>query len=315
MQWFANAPSNIALVKYMGKKDERLNLPDNASLSYTLDKLLSSVSLERQPGSRDFWEPLIIPGAESFQLSKNAQLRFLNHLDRIKKLFGYEGSFLVKSTTNFPQGAGLASSASSFAALTKCALLAISEIQGIEAPSNLEAAKISRLGSGSSCRSFFSPWALWQDEDVGSITLPYQNLLHEAILISHEEKKIPSSEAHQRVKTAKSWPERAQRAEERLAQLLKAFQEQNWVRACQICQDEFEDMHHLFETCEQPFSYMTENSRHLLKTIEKFRDKLGDGPIVTMDAGPNIHLLYRPDQESIAREFKNHYLLGNYDIL
>src|SRR3954468_12586695 len=125
MQWFAQAPANIALIKYMGKKDEALNLPINPSLSYTLPNLLTSVSLETQPGKKDFWEALQIPGAETFSLSELAQVRFLKHLSFLKNYFGYTGSFIVRSSNNFPQGSGLASSASSFAALTICTIRAL----------------------------------------------------------------------------------------------------------------------------------------------------------------------------------------------
>lgn len=315
MSWFAKAPANIALIKYMGKKDETLNLPDNPSLSYTLDNLLSSVSLEHQPGKKDFWGPLNIPGSENFQLSTKGQERFLAHLAFIKQYFRYEGAFLVKSNTNFPQGTGLASSASSFAALTKAALLAITEIMKRPPLPLNEASRISRQGSGSSCRSFFSPWAIWETTEATAIDLPYKNLIHEIVLISHEQKKISSSEAHRLVKTSKHYAERPERAKQRLHDLIASLSDKNWAKAYEITWDEFHDMHLLFETAEKPFYYMTEESKKLLHTLQKFWDKLGDGPLVTMDAGPNIHLLYRPDQEALSREFKKHYLIGNYDVL
>lgn len=155
MQWFSQAPSNIALIKYMGKKDEVHNIPDNASLSYTLNNLLSSVVLETTSGRKDFWEPLEIPGAGTFILSPSAQNRFLEHLARLKEYFLFSGAFIVRSSNNFPHSSGLASSASSFAALTKCGMLALSELTNKPLPSIEIQAQLSRLGSGSSCRSFF----------------------------------------------------------------------------------------------------------------------------------------------------------------
>src|SRR6476659_4687638 len=113
MQWLAQAPSNIALIKYMGKKDVQQNLPDNPSLSYTLNKLLSTVLLEQYPGKKDLWEPLHTPGAPPFTLSEASQERFLSHLLFLKKQFNYKGCFVVRSSNNFPLGSGLASSASS----------------------------------------------------------------------------------------------------------------------------------------------------------------------------------------------------------
>lgn len=315
MQWLSQAPSNIALIKYMGKKDELNNVPDNPSLSYTLNNLISSVVLETTNGKRDFWEPLDTPGAGTFDLSLAAQKRFLDHFARLKEHFNYNGAFIVRSTNNFPHSSGLASSASSFAALTKCAILALCELTHKPIPSLDVQAQLSRLGSGSSCRSFFSPWALWQENTVEAIDLPYKNLEHQVIIISHDEKKISSKEAHRRVKTSSQYSTRTQRANENLKVLLVALEAQDWQSAYQICWREFQDMHQLFLSCTDPFTYMTEQTNQILHTLQDLWQREGDGPIVTMDAGPNIHLLYRPDQADIALQFKHDHLVGNYDVL
>lgn len=316
MYWLAHAPANIALIKYMGKKDKHSNSPDNPSISYTLNDLISTVRLEKTSSKKDIWEPLIIPGGiENFVLSAEGQKRFLNHLVRIKAYFDYEGGFLVQSCNNFPHSSGMASSASSFAALTRCAVIALSELTNKPAPSIEEQAQLSRLGSGSSCRSFYSPWALWEDNEVKAVDLPYQELIYQGVVISNKKKEVPSSEAHLRVKSSPFYETRSQRARENLKLLLDALMTQDWTSAHDICWREFQDMHRLFNTCEQPFTYMTESCVDLLHKLEAFWDKKGDGPIVTMDAGPNIHLLYRPDQTELAREFKRDYLVGNYDVL
>jgi diphosphomevalonate decarboxylase len=315
MHWLAQAPSNIALIKYMGKKDNKVNLPDNPSLSYTLNNLLSTVRLECSEKNVDRWESLQQPGIEDFILSQEGQNKFLKHLARIKEYFGYQGNFLVQSSNNFPAGSGLASSASSFAALTQCALRAMSELTNKAMPSIEEQAKLSRLGSGSSCRSFYSPWALWRDEDILPLELPYVELGHQAIIISAKEKAVSSSEAHKLIKTSVYYAHREQRAEENLQELIKALQAKNWAQAYQICWREFQDMHRLFTTCEHSFSYMTEDSLKLLDALQTFWDMHGDGPLVTMDAGPNIHLLYRPDQKEMALKFKNDPLLKQYKVM
>lgn len=315
MQWFAQAPANIALIKYMGKKDTESNLPDNSSLSYTLNNLLSSVLLESHSGKKDIWEPLDTPGADPFVLHSTGQQRFLQHLARIKAYFNYTGSFIVRSTNNFPHSSGLASSASSFAALTKCASLAISELTSQPLLDIDKQAQLSMEGSGSSCRSFYSPWALWQYDKVEAIELPYTQLQHQVIVISHTEKQVPSSAAHLRVKTSPLYPTRSQRATENLKVLLIALKAQDWANAYQICWREFQDMHSLFTTSEPPFIYMTAGSQEALKSLQILWETKGDGPIVTMDAGPNIHLLYRPDQAELALQFKHDHLIGNYDVL
>ena len=315
MEWFAQAPANIALIKYMGKKDQKKNIPDNPSLSYTLNNLLSNVSLEAHAGKHDVWEPLNIPGAAPFTLSINAQTRFLNHLAFLKAYFNYSGCFIVRSSNNFPHSSGLASSASSFAALTQCAALALSERTETPLPAVEIQANLSRQGSGSSCRSFFSPWALWDEETVTAIELPYMELLHEVIVISQNEKEVSSSAAHLRIHTSPHYAGRSSRARENLQLLLDAFTAKDWHAATQICWHEFQDMHRLFSTCDQPFSYISDKSLAALNTLQDFWQREGDGPLITMDAGPNIHLLYRTDQAALARRFKVHYLVGNYDVL
>lgn len=315
MQWFAQAPSNIALIKYMGKKDVENNIPMNRSLSYTLSNLVTSVVLEQHSGKQDFWEPLAIPGKGSITLSVEAQNRYLRHLARLKATVGYTGAFIVRSNNNFPHSSGLASSASSFAALTKCALQALSELTRTELPDIQAQAQLSRLGSGSSCRSFFSPWALWNFDEVSAVDIPYNHLIHQVIVISHDEKKVPSTEAHLRIMSSPLYPTRAEQAEHHLKSLLHSLESSDWKSAQQICWREFQDLHHLFTTCSTPFSYFTSNGNAALNTLQEFWQREGDGPLITMDAGPNIHLLYRSDQEDMANKFKREYLVGNYDVL
>lgn len=315
-QWFADAPSNIALIKYMGKKNTEQNVPANSSLSYTLDDLKSFVELESTPLHHDSWEPLDLPGRQLlFNLSASSQARFLRHLDLLKKHFNYSGHFIVRSCNNFPASTGLASSASSFAALTRCAVRAICEITEQPEPTTEEMALLSQRGSGSSCRSFFRPWAIWSEEMVQPIELPISKLIHQVIVVTHTEKTVSSSEAHQRITTSPDFEARPGRAEKRLSSLLQALKTENWDQAFSICWQEFADMHRLFSTSQPAFSYMTENTHLLLDDLKRFWDAEGDGPLVTLDAGPNIHLLYRPDQLDLAQKFKVDKLLGNYDVI
>lgn len=315
MEWFAQAPSNIALIKYMGKLDAQKNIPLNPSLSYTLSNLLSSVKLEVYPGKKDRWEPLDIPGGKPFTLSEAAQQRFLNHLSRLKQLFNYNGSFIVRSCNNFPHSSGLASSASSFAALTKCAFLALCELTHSEIPSIETQAMYSRMASGSSCRSFFEPWALWDGEHVSTINFPFKQLIHQAIITSHAVKSVSSSDAHQRITSSPLYATRANSARDNLKTLVNALETQDWRSAYEVCWREFQDMHQLFKTSNPPFTYMDDNTSVILRAIQALWEKEQDGPLVTMDAGPNIHLLYRPDQMEMAMRFKADHLIGNYDVL
>lgn len=315
MKWFADAPSNIALIKYMGKKDPQHNTPINSSLSYTLSDLKSFVELELLPLKQDAWEPLDIPGAQSFHLSAAGQERFLRHFAFLKKYFNYPHHFIVRSCNNFLANGGLASSASSFAALTRCAVLALTELTGHPELSPAEMASLSQQGSGSSCRSFFQPWALWTPDSVHEIHLPFTKLIHQVIIVEHAAKLVSSSEAHSRITTSPHFTHRPERAEQNLQALLHALHAKDWHSAYTITWQEFEDMHQLFATSTPAFSYMSEATQSLLSELQNFWETEGDGPIVTLDAGPNIHLLYRPDQIELAHKFRIDKLLGNYDVI
>ena len=307
MSWFAEAPSNIALIKYMGKKDVLHNIPTNASLSYTLNSCVTEVTLELYSGATDLWEPLNAPGIIHHAFSEKAQARFLRHLQLIKNKFNYHGAFIVRSGNNFPHSTGLASSASSFAALTRCAVTACSALTHQPIPSIEEQANLSRQGSGSSCRSFFEPWAVWDNESVYRPTLALPLLEHQVILIQKQAKEVSSSEAHLRISTSPHVLSRAQRAQDNLDSLLIALNTNTWKKAYEICWREFQDMHTLFHTSKPSFSYMTPETLRALELIQTYWEEEGDGPLVTMDAGPNIHLLYRPNQKRMP--------LGDYDVM
>lgn len=299
--WKAQAPSNIALIKYMGKSEG--NRPANPSLSYTLSELVTEVQITETDG-RDEWQPLEKKGLY-VRLSDNGRARFLDFFSELKQQFGIKGHYTVRSANNFPSDCGLASSASSFAALTKAAYrLAVDRGALPGELSSRELSKISRAGSGSSCRSFFAPFALWRDEAAEPVEFPYHDFIHHVIIIEESEKAVSSSAAHKRVAESLLFKGRAGRAEVRLEMLMKAFAEKDWQMAFELTWQEFWDMHALFETSRPPFGYMREGSVTVLNVVRQFWEVEKDGPLATMDAGPNVHLLFRPDQKDLATRFR-----------
>ncbi len=299
-KWSAESPSNIALIKYMGKSDVENNRPSNSSLSWTLNHLLSMVTLEESQKSEDSWQPL--ESQYPLLMSETGRLKFLKHFERMKKHFEIKGFFKISSANNFPADCGIASSASSFAALTQVCSTAFSELSG-KSISLQEQAYLSSLGSGSSCRSFLSPWVLWQGDQISLIKTQIPDLLHMVVLVSSEPKKVSSSQAHRLVSTSSLFRGRTERAETRLKEFINASTKLNWPELFQLAWQEFWDMHALFETSYPSFGYFKPESIKLLNQARKVWEQKGDGPLVTMDAGPNIHLLWRLDQRDLAHEF------------
>lgn len=305
--WKVRAPSNIALIKYMGKTDG--NVPQNVSLSYTLESLYTEVTLKLVEKAEKEWKRDYFINPD---LSDSEIERFLKHLKYIKELLDFDGYFYVISKNSFPRSAGIASSASSFAALTMCAFKAISDINGMETPSREFMSNVSRVGSGSSCRSFFSPWCIWRMENgtsvVENIDIPLE-LEHQLLLVDTKIKEIPSSEAHRRVRTSLLMEGRAKRAEVRCGKLVEALKKAKWEDAYQICWEDFWDMHALFETSDPSFGYILPKTLEILRNVRKFWKETGEGPIVTVDAGPNVHLLWRKG-DSMAYEFREYCRSG-----
>lgn len=294
----ASAPSNIALIKYMGKIDMVSNKPCNPSLSYTLNHLRTFVRIKKSADIVvDQWSALLRTDLRPIQLSEKGLFKFFSHFNFLKKQFALPGFFQIQSANNFPSDCGLASSASSYAALT----LALHDF-GVSTnqfdPWPIEKlALLSKSGSGSSCRSFFSPWAIWSEASVQPLQIPsVDSLKHQVILCDESIKPISSSQAHKRVLTSDLFKGRPERAELRLTDLISSLNKLDWKKAFEICWNEFWDMHLLFHTSTPPFMYMNADSQYVLTLILNYWEKNQDGPLVTMDAGSNIHLLYRQDQ-------------------
>ncbi len=299
--WFASAPSNLALIKYAGKKNKS-NLPLNGSFSYTLDHLFTKVKITSIEGERDRYEPLKDEECLSLTLSSLSVKRFLDFFKILKKTFQVPGVYLVQSANNFPASAGVASSASSFCALTrasyKMALSCSSAPEEVESFTDSYLSILSRSGSGSSCRSFFRPWALWEGEGARAVNLPFSYLIHKFIVVDRKKKEVSSSTAHEKILTSPSFAGRVERAEKRLSDLLLALKGQNWKTCFEITWDEFQDLHTLYENA--GIFYRNKKSHEILNTVKTFWEQERDGPLVTMDAGSAVHLLYRPDQEHTA---------------
>ena len=355
MTWSASAPSNIALIKYMGKveksqeippvfqklKDKELSLSQedeerlffknralNPSLSYTLNHFVTKVQIEE--AGEDKWQAFEREPFEALNLykssgkiplekplSESAQKKYLDFFKFLKRFFQIPGKHIVRSQNNFPRACGIASSASSFSALT----LAVYEMakeksvrkEGLKDLDREVLAQLSRSGSGSSCRSFFSPWAFWQGTAVQSFEGPWKTLLHQLVLVHSGEKSISSSLAHQMIKTSPYFKGRELRVKSRLEALFTAFKQKNWKNGFDICYEEFMDMHSLFETATPSFKYKTKESEKVLALIQNYWQKQGEGPLVTMDAGANVHLLYLPEKFYQRDEIEK--LLEDYPVL
>ena len=318
MEITATAPSNIALIKYAGKKDSN-NLPVSPSLSYTLNHLITTVQIQPSADSlKDCWEPLNKENFFPLKLSQHSIDRYLKFFHFLKDTFKISGTYRIQSGNNFPAEAGVASSASSFCALTlathklaKHCSMKKTQLENFEL-SRLSA--LSRRGSGSSCRSFFSPWAIWEEDKAKAMNLPFSSMIHQLVIVDTNKKSISSSESHKRILKSPLFKGRVERAKNRLNDLLSALNKKDWRQCFEITWEEFQDLHQLYENSNPMIMYRTENSHKVLNWLKKFWNTQGDGPLVTMDAGPYVHLLYRSDQKLMAQKIEGHFS-STYQIL
>ena len=292
-----SAPSNIALIKYMGKESGGGNRAVNPSLSMTLGAFRTDVELEEISGAEDRWRPL--PG--SAPLREESTRRFVEFFQKLKKENGIQGAFEIRSGNNFPSDAGLASSASSFAALTKTALTAFASLKNSLPPDAAAMARVSRTGSGSSCRSFFAPWCRWEGEHVGAVESALPELIDLVAVLDSGFKKVSSSDAHRRVQSSPLFQGRVERATQRMVALEDAMKRGNYRKVAELSWEELWEMHSLFHTSQPPFFYYAPETLSVLRWAEDCWEKKGHGPIATIDAGPNVHLLV-PAKE--AAEFR-----------
>ena len=286
-------PSNIALIKYMGKINQQLNLPSNDSLSITLERFHSTCTIKSS--NEDGWV-----NHPQTPLNQKEQQRALKHAQMIKENFGFNGHWTISCYNNFPKSAGIASSASSMAALSKACVKFIEANMNIPKLKTTEIAALSQKGSGSSCRSFFSPIAVWKNQDMFALKCPF-DLVHCVVLFDASEKKISSSKAHQLVSKSPQLNDRVKRANGRVKDIIDAIQKKDWLTIVQISKEDSKDMHQLLESV--GVQYRNENTHTFFQELEEFSKDAHDKILTTMDAGPNIHIIVQKSHLEILNAF------------
>jgi diphosphomevalonate decarboxylase len=209
----AQGCANIALIKYMGKRDADGNIASNPSVSYTLPHLKTTVTVSGTSTGPDRWEFLADAGGVPMGLTPEGERRFLGYVRKLCDLWDYPQSVVVRSANNFPADAGIASSASSFCGATRAVAAFLRRHETVT-----QLAQLSRTGSGSSCRSFFDPWCMWDGDSIHALAFPVGRPMHMVVIVDGGRKTVSSSDAHVRVASSPRFPGRADRARARMNQ-------------------------------------------------------------------------------------------------
>ena len=304
----AEAPANIAFIKYWGAHDLEQGVPLNASISMTLDRCVSTCTVETRPAESD--EPgsadeVFLAESEGLQPAPEAfARRVLDHLDRLRSLVDDDVSFRVATKNSFPAAAGLASSASGFAALT----LATTRALGLDPSSNELSILARRSGSGSAARSVLGGYVELpggpHEEDVYARPLASAQdweLRDLVAVVATEPKSVSSLEGHRRVRSSPYFRERLALLPGRLDAVRQAIEARDFHLLGPVVEEEGIDLHLVAMSAIPPVFYWAPGTIEALDAVRQLR-RDGVEAYSTMDAGPNVHVICRPADEAQVAE-------------
>ena len=315
------APSNIALVKYWGKKGEQL--PANPSISFTLTHCYTETSINYERRS----ESSIASGDPfSFNFSFDGQPKPSFHpkistfFERILPYLPFlkDYHFNIASHNSFPHSSGIASSASAMAALSVCLMKIAKELGETYAEEVFwqKASFLARLGSGSACRSVKGSIVVWGEHpaitgssDEYGITYPlpvhevFQNYQDTILLIDRGQKQVSSTVGHNLMHGHPFAEARFAQANEHINQLVSSFASGDLDHFMEIVESEALTLHAMMQTSIPYFILMRPNTLEVIQRIWQYRKDTKVPLCFTLDAGANVHLLYPKTSITEAKWF------------
>lgn len=319
-QW--SAPSNIALVKYWGKKEKLTSqigtvettkqIPANPSVSFTLKncKTITKLQFEKKENTGDFSFDLLFEGKPKEEFKPKIQKYF----ERIEKYCDYlkDYHFTISTENTFPHSSGIASSASGMAALS----MNIMSLEKSLNPSMTEdyffqkASFLARLGSGSACRSIKGNVVVWGENDTvahssdlygvvmaGPIHPIFENYQDTILLVDKGEKQVSSTVGHDLMHQHPFAENRFVQAHQNLAKMNAILENGDLEQFIQLVESEALTLHAMMMTSIPYFILMKPNTLEIISKIWNFRKETDIPVCFTLDAGANVHVLY-PEQFS-----------------
>lgn len=294
----ARALPNLAFIKYWGNRDDHLRLPANPSISMNLDGLYTQTTVEWRDDLRE--DTLVLNDQPQ---SGNALKRVSAHLEVIRQRLRVRAHAHVTSSNNFPMGAGIASSASAFAALTVAAVAAAGETL-----TERELTTLARLGSGSAARSIPSGFVQWhagathEESYAESVAAPeHWNLVDVIAVVSQAHKEVGSTQGHQSANTSDLQGARVAGAAERLRVCREALLGRDFPALAEVIEHDSNLMHAVMMTSRPPLFYWMPASLTIMEHVRRWRAEEGLRVCYTLDAGPNVHCICVGDDAAEVR--------------
>ena len=283
----ALAHPNIAFIKYWGVIDEKRKLPANDSLSMNLGCLSTQTTVAFDPQLEA--DTLTLNGAVISGKGLNRVQRFL---DRLRVMAGESLHARVESKNNFPIGAGIASSASAFAALALASTAAI----GLPLTEQ-ELSSLARFGSGSASRSIPGGFVEWHTdpqtgESYAASIAPadHWDLIDCIAVLSEGHKPVGSEAGMERAATSPLQAARIQDAPRRMDLCRKAILDKDFAALAAVTELDSNLMHAVMMTSDPPLFYWHPQSLAIMKAVKTWQSQ-GLPVTYTLDAGPNVHLI------------------------
>jgi diphosphomevalonate decarboxylase len=292
--------SNIAFIKYWGVADPAINLPLNNSISLTLADAHTTTTVAWETDGALAIDEITL---DDVRLDQKAMGRLVRHLDRLRALAGVDWRARVASRNNFPAAAGIASSASGFAALTVAGAAAL----GLDlAPTPLSA--LARLGSGSASRSLFGGFVEWErgHDHASSVARPLFAPDHWALcdlvaVVSRAAKATSSEGGHRLAGTSPLLAGRLASLPAALETVRSAIAERDLHRLGPVIEADALAMHAVMMTSQPSLLYWQPATLTLLHAVPQWRAE-GLAVYFTIDAGPNVHLICAADDAPAVAE-------------
>jgi len=288
---------NIAFIKYWGKRDERLILPHNSSLSMTLspDALRTTTSVMFSDKLKH--DVFYIDGKQQDLNDKDIAERF-NMVNQLRAMAKTDQRIIVVSNNDFPAASGLASSASGISTLS----YAVNHALGLGLDAR-ELSIIARQGSGSSCRSIYGGIVEWHKgvRPDGSDSYAEQlfdekywpDIVDNIVVVSQEKKKVSSRAGmKQTVETNPLYRSRPDSAEKRLSETVAAYKARDFDRLAECIMADSNEMHALMLSTRPSIRYLNPVSYEIMDAIEELNTSQGRNVAAyTFDAGANANII------------------------
>lgn len=314
--------SNIALVKYWGKKPDGIQLPANPSISFTLKDLYTETTISTA-GPNTTGQPEF-----DFQFEGQPKPSFIPKLADFFARIWNDYSVLnayrlqINTSNNFPHGTGIASSASGFGALA-CCLAELEEMHTGKSVAVEQISKTARLGSGSACRSMYEAPGIWGRHNAiaGSTdeyAIPFSSPVHDVfsqmmdavLIVDAGEKSVSSTVGHGLLKGNPYASARYAEATLHLTELCTALEAGNMTDFIRIVEQEALQLHAMMMLSNPYFILMRPATLSVIEAVWAFRRNTGVPLMFTLDAGANVHLLFPEAHYQQVKNFIDSDLLN-----